>query len=69
MRVFKAKIEPTKIGFFPIKTCFGTIDKIPKIGPDSSKIPPQISKIFQVKMGCNYTHVTTVVSKFPFDAL
>ena len=65
----KAKIEPTKIGFVPIKTCFGPIDKIQKIGPDSSKIPPQISKIFQVKIGCYFTRVSTVVLKCPFDAL
>ena len=65
----KAKTEPTTIGFVPIKTCFGPIDKIPKIGSDSNKISPQISKIFQIKMGCNFTRISTVVSKFPFDPL
>ena len=65
----KAKTEPTKIGFVPIKTCFGPIDKIPKIGPDLNKISPQISKIFQIKIGCNFIRINTVVTKFPFDAL
>ena len=38
---------------------FLPIDKIPKISPDSSKVPPQISKIFQVKMMWDFNRVST----------
>ena len=38
------------------------IDKIPEIGQDSSKVPPRIWKIFQVKIGWDFIQVSTVVT-------
>ena len=51
----KTTRENTETNFSLLKLVLGPLDKIFKNDQDASKAPPQISKIFQVKMGWDLT--------------